>query len=166
MKVIHFAENSKNIEVVELLAHQVSETNRLSVIQYDKLHMTKPGHIMMTGGHIMPYSDELLTLLMCIPLDKLYYFLLNVKTKAVGKDVKKYYEAHPTYKRGDIVKGNISLSNKTYADNPCITEDKLYAVLSDTEQKATGKFVKIIEDKGREMYVRVQHLKRTTDKLN
>ena len=85
--------------------------------------------------------------------------------KAVGEDVKEYYEAQPTFKRGDIVTANITISNETYKLDPCLTERKLYAVL-DEQQKATGKYVRVIDDKGREKWVRNGCFSRTTNKLN
>lgn len=150
MKVIHFAENSKDIEIVELLAHNVNHSNRLSVIK------TEDGKIMMTGGHLIHCSPLTMEVLKLIPREKLYTFLLLLKMRPTDEDVKEYYQLNNVFKKGDVITAAVSYG-KIYSDRAALTEGKKYVAIEDSKKGPCGNLVKIIDDKGREITTLSNH---------
>lgn len=135
MKVLHFAENSTGVEVVELLAYKTSLNNSCSVIKTDE------GKILQTGGHIIPYNKYVKDVLETIPADKLFMFLLNIKMKACSEYVAEYYAPENEYKRGDVIVAKSSWGNR-------VTEGKKYVVINDTRTGPSGNMVCILTDDG------------------
>lgn len=150
MKVIHFAENSTKVEVVELLAHQVSPTNRLSVIR------NEDGKIMMTGGHLINYTPTNLDILNLIPKDDLYNFILLVKMTATSKDVKEYYSLSNEFKKGDVITACVC-HGMVYKDDAALTKGKKYVATEDSKGGMCGNLVRIIDDKNREILTLTNH---------
>jgi len=142
MKVIHFAENSTEIEIVELLANNVSRDNRLSVIKNSE------GKILMTGGHLIHYHENTMEMLKLIPTDKLYYFLLLVRMRPIADT--EYYSMNNVFKKGDILTSIIDYG-KINSDDAALTEGKKYAAIEDSKKGPCGNLVKIIDDKNREI---------------
>jgi hypothetical protein len=144
MKVIHFAKNSERPEIVELLAHQVSRTNRVPVIK------DADGKIKMTGGHIIMYSEKVYKMLKILPSEHLFSFLTTIKTKATDNSVKEVYHQGIHFKRGEVIVANSDYGqiNKL---NATLTKGKMYAALSDSRKGTCGDLVTIIDDKGREI---------------
>lgn len=88
LRVIHLTQNNndgKGYEIVTLIANQVSEKNRLSVIKKDG-----DDKVYMTGGFILEDNPENRAALDVIPADKQWKFLWNIRKNVYVKQ--KYYE--------------------------------------------------------------------------
>lgn len=83
MKVYHVTPSSDGVEIVDLIALNVSETNSLSVIEVDGVEH-------MTGGIIVPITPRIKVVLDTIPKEEHYEFLKDLRNTPYDKSVKVY----------------------------------------------------------------------------